>query len=261
MIRAAAIVLLSSSLASAVPVDLRDTIRPSASPGPLFSPPRPNEDPYSPGCEIMATRLVINDLLATGEVLQHESRQLDHDALDLWTQWRVFVPAPSGFVAPGAPGGAGPEEARQMEIFGLHTNARNLAARLQGLMRKLEKSETDWWKRWKELDAAAKGSGDAAHMKPKIEAFKKSLEALAAESNALDDSLRAAQNQYDFIRPMAVDHLTSRRGATPSLRQPWHWSYAQSGQPRPDMRYDFAARYERHYQESHEWLRVKRLNR
>jgi hypothetical protein len=207
----------------------------------------------------MATRLVINDLLAIGEVLQHEGRQLDLDAVDLWTQWRAIVPAPSGVA--GGSRGVGPEEARQMEIFGLHTTARNLSSRLQGLMRKLEKGEAEWWRRWKELDAAAKGAGDAANLRPKIEALKSRLEALSAESNALDDSLRAAQNQYDFIRPPAVEHLITRRGAAPNLRQPWHWNYAQAGNPRPDMRYDFHARYEQHYEESLEWLRVKRSRR
>ncbi|UPT75679.1 MAG: hypothetical protein M0D55_08410 [Elusimicrobiota bacterium] len=208
----------------------------------------------------MTTRLVINDLLAIVEVLQHEGRQLDLDAVDLWTQWRAIVPAPSGVVA-GVPGVVGPEEARQMEIFGLHTTARNLSSRLQGLMRKLEKGEADWWKRWKELDAAAKGDGDAAVLRPKIEALKNRLEALSAESNALDDSLRAAQNQYDFVRPLAVEHLLTRRGASLNLRQPWHWNYALSGNPRPDMRYDFNARYEQHYEESLEWLRVRRARR
>lgn len=262
MIRAAALVVLASSIAAATPVDMRDAQYPTAPPmhaGPF--PARQDPAPNSLGPDIMTMRLVLNDLLAIGEVLQHEGRQLDLDAIDLWTQWRAFVPAPSGVLTGASAGVAGPEETRQMEVFGLHTTARNLAIRLQGLMRKLEKSEAEWWKRWKELDAASMGGQEASALAPKFDALKKRLEALASESNTLDAALRSSQSQYDFIRPLALEHLTVRRGATPSPRQPWHWNYVLSGQPRPDMSYDYDARYEQHHEESLEWLRVKRLSR
>ncbi len=255
--------------AGAVPVDLRtlDSYPSSQAPAPRTDSIPVNDGPYFPGCEIMATRQVINELLAIVEVLQNEAWNLEHDALELWTQWRVFVPAPSGGGAAFALGpsgtplpGPGAEDMRQSEIFGLYGQARALNGRGSGLMTRLRKLDAEWWTHWKILDAAAKSGRDGRELKPRMAAFKAKLEAAVSESNAVDAGVRQAQAQYDFTRPLALEQL-SRRGANPALRQPWHWNYVLSGRPRPDMRYDFAARYELHYEESHEWLRTQRKAR
>lgn len=251
MIAPLAAVLLAVP-AAAVPVDLRTLeSRPSvATPAdfPTRSLPH-NAGPYYPGCEIMATREVINELLALAEVLQNEALNLDRDALELWNQWRNAV----GQAAPGR------DEARQIDAFNLHQAARLTDARARELMDKLEKADAAWWKLWRALDAAAKAGRDGADMKPALAEFKARLAGLASDSNALDSAIRSAQGQYDFTRPAVLERLESRGLAAGSVRQPWHWNYALTGRPRPDLRYDFDASYERKYDASHEWLRAKGL--
>lgn len=240
--------------ASAVPVDLRtlENRPPAATPADFPTRALPhNAGPYFPGCEIMASREVINELLAISEVHQNESLNLDRDALELWNQWRNAV----GQAAPGR------DEARQIDAFNLHQAARLADGRARELMGKLEKADAAWWKLWRALDAAAKVGRDGADMKPALEKFKARLAALASDSNALDAAIRSAQAQYDFTRPAVLDSLEARGLAPGSLRQPWHWNYALTGRPRPDLRYDFDASYERKYEASHEWLRTKGLLR
>jgi hypothetical protein len=245
---------LLAAPASAVPVDLRtlESRPPSATPAdfPTRSLPH-NAGPYFPGCEIMASREVINELLAISEVHQNEALNLDRDALDLWNQWRNAV----GQAAPGR------DEARQIDAFNLHQAARLTDSRAREVMGKLEKADAAWWKLWRALDAAAKAGKDGSDMKPALEKFKARLSSLAADSNSVDAAIRSAQAQYDFTRPAVLEALESRGVAQGSLRQPWHWNYAQTGRPRPDLRYDFDSSYERKYDASHEWLRTKGLIR
>ena len=252
---AATLIAVAALPAAAVPVDLRVLHDPAParaeSASAVDSIPL-NDGPYFPGCEIMATRQVINELLALGEVLQNEAWNLDHDALELWTQWQAYAPVPAN--APS-------EEMRRSEVFGLHGQARALNERASALMSRLQKVDAEWWRHWKALDAAAKAGRDGRELKERLDKFKGRLEATAAESNAVDAALRQAHGQYDFVRPLAVEHMTSRRKEAPVLRQPWHWNYVLSGRPRPDMRYDYAVRYDHHYEESHDWLRTKGLVR
>ncbi len=245
------IALLSISVpAFAVPVDLR-TLASSASPARhADSPTRTlphNSGPYYPGCEILSSREVINEILALGEVLQNEAMNLDLDALDLWSQWRnTFGQAV-----------AGRDEARQVDAFNLHQAARQALRRSRELMLKLENADATWWKHWRALDAAAKAGRDGSDMRPQLDKFKTRLASIAADSNALDAAIRAAQAQYDFTRPALLERLEAGGLPPGSLRQPWHWNYLLAGRPRPDLRYDFEDSYDKHYEASHARLRTR----
>jgi len=226
------------------PIDSERTARPVvlAAPQPEYS-----ED-YLPGNEVMASRTVLNDLLHLAEILQNEARNLDVDTAEFWSQWRAVMPVPQL-------GASAAEEGRRNEVFALMNAGRLQNTRSHLLIERLRKAEAQWWRIWRFSDAEATARRDGLSVRPQLDKFKAHLETLAGESNALDAGIRLVQGQYDFTRSLSLDLLTSARPGNPVLRQPWHWNYALSGIPRPDMTYDYATRYAEHYDESIESLR------
>lgn len=258
---AAAVALPACAVvASAVPVDLRPPSPPSMQfPIAAAAPPQAR-DAADVGPQVMASRAVLNDLLSIGEALSLEAGGLDRDATDLWTQWRTFVPVQpwdASFTQPATTGWL--EQLRQSEVFALHTQTRLLASRVEEHVANLRSVESLWWRKWKALDESERGVGSAKAVN--LPALRARLEALAAESNALDGGLRQAQGQYDVVRPLSLDHLGSVRGASVHLPQARHWGYAASGRVRPDHRYDFSSRYERHHADAILWLKKRTRTR
>ena len=238
---------------AAAVVDLRDHPHPPR-PLPTLAAAEPRDEAFFPGCELMASRRVLNDLLQTAEVLHNEAVQFDGDARELWMQFRNAVPSAMG----GGVQGGGAVEMQQANIFALHSAGQSLNERGHALLAKLEDADKRWWKLWKRLDAEDKAGRDGRTLKPELLKYKSLLESLAGEYNGLDGAIKQNHGTYDFVRPMAADFLTKRSGGVVALRSPWHWTYAQSGRPRPEMRYPFAERYSAYYDESHESLRTRR---
>ena len=191
----------------------------------------------------MATRMTLNDLLQIAEVLQNEARHLDADASEVWTQWRAVMPGPQIGALPA-------EDMRRTEVFGVMNAGRRQNTNAHRLITHLRKAEAQWWDIWNLLDAEATGQRDGSRARPMLEKFKARIETLAGESNTLDAGIRQVQAQYDFVRPMMLDHLTSTLKMSPALRPAWHWNYALNNYPRPDLSYDYAHKYEEHYEES-----------
>ena len=249
MIAKAALSVLLAVSAGAVPVDLR--IMPAAAPPPARAegPPPDYDDAYLPGSEIMATRMVLNDLLLIAEILQNEARNLDADTAELWAQWRAVMPGPQ-IGAPPA------EDMRRTEAFGIMNAGRLQNANAHRLIDRLRKAEAQWWDIWRLLDDEATARRDGSRARPRLDKFKARLAALAGESNALDAGIRQVQGQYDFVRPMMLEHLARTLSMSPALRPAWHWNYAFSNRPRPDLGYDYTAKHEAHYAESSDSLRM-----
>lgn len=247
MIANAALVVLLAVRAGATPVDMR-IITPVSSP--IAPAARPASDSaYFPGNEIMAARTVLNDLLQIAEVLQSEARNLEADTSELWAQWRALMPAPQMGAPPA-------EEMRRGEVFGVMNAGRLQNANAHRLIERLSKAERQWWGLWRLLDAEATARRDGSIARPQLDTFKARLETLAGESNALDGGIRQVQGQYDFVRPMMLEHLARVVPTSPALRPAWHWNYALNNNPRPDMSYDYVSKYDDHYTESFEFLRT-----
>lgn len=201
----------------------------------------------------MASRRVLNDLLQNAEVLHNEAVQFDGDARDVWMRFRNAVPSAMG----GGVQGGGAVEIQQASVFSLHSAGQALDERGHALLAKLEAADKQWWRLWKKLDAEDKAGRDGHALKPELAKYKSLLESLAGEYNGLNGAIKQNHGTYDFVRPMAADFLAKRSGGAVALRAPWHWTYSQSGRPRPDMRYPFAERYGAYYDESHSSLRTR----
>lgn len=246
----AALAVLLSASAGAVPVDMRILPSGYAPSARAAAPPPQSDEAYFAGGEIMAGRMTLNDLIHIAEVLHNEARKFDSDASDLWTQWLAAGPGLQLSPSPA-------EEMRRTEAFAVMSAGRMQYSHAQRLIDRLGKADAQWWRIWRQLDAEATARRDGSAVRPQLDKFRTQLESLARESNALDAGIRQVQGQYDFARPMMLEHLMRARSMSPVLRPAWHWNYALSNRPRPDLSYDYVERHEAHYEESLGSLRAR----
>ncbi|MDX6767950.1 MAG: hypothetical protein SF051_00335 [Elusimicrobiota bacterium] len=270
--------LLSATLAAAVPVDLRTpSLSAPAAPFVGLAPAAERSGMAADlGARMMATRELLDEKNAAAVTLLREAGALERDASALWSQWRAFVPPPQWGAGPclgapcplagPAPGpgaaalGVGPmaEPLRESELLALTRQAAQLSSRAASLRDELRRADRLWWELWRALDA---GREPLAEQTRRLENLEGRLRRLAADNNALDESLPQAQARYDLARPLALEHLQSARGAAVALPPAAHWDQAMGGPPRPDLRYDFESRYEGHLERSRDWLRRRRAPR
>lgn len=207
-----------------------------------------------PGCALLTTRKVLNDLTYIDQILSNEVSYLESDAGRLYQSLQSYSQSLNvdwgSYSKKGVRGRSGYEEIRGY-LWETYEAVKRLAGTMRSASERGRRLEKEWW-------AIRKLSEKKADTR--LNRLKKSLDKLAGKLNSINGKAPSLQSQLDSSRAYYLQYMN---GLGPEvfdseevvdIPSPWHWTYRDSQTPRPDMEYAFAQTYEDYFDLSHKEL-------
>lgn len=216
-----------------------------------------------PGCELLSTRNVINDLSARTQILRGEISYLQRDAQTMYEEWQGITGAGYAPAASNTSLASGRRSLRSesASAWRLYTRVNRLVESMKTAFVELQKHESSWWKLREALQEEAEADGNVQNTVRSFDVLKKGLSRSVERVKTIDAETERLQEEFDYVQPEVYASLAKEFPAANVVPyEPWHRQYEQQRIPRPRLRYDFEDVYARYMREAHEALHTSWRN-
>lgn len=211
-----------------------------------------------PGCALLASRKVLNDLIYRDQMLSNEVSYLLADAQYLYDSLRDYGEGFSTEWDPDTKGGITSKaryDDQKGDVWNLYSGVTILSDEMNAVSDEARKLEKSWWSIRKAIKKELSRGGFGVKASARLDRLKKRLRSLASRLNNIDARVPGKQYGLDYTRSYYLQYINRiAPNEVINLPDPWHWYYRTSETPRPDLEYDFDNSYQEYWDMSHDEL-------